>query len=352
MTNTDIHSAIKAFDSVKNSLEIWVVANISDTVQNMEDFIHHANYSEFFTRAEFASIISAISSINGYVRIFYSETELITYVCSNNRVINFDNIILYNFARDGIREGKKSLIPAFCDLYSIKYTGSNPFVISLLRNKFIYSKYLEMMGITIPASMRYMNYEFINDNTFAFPKRYIIKNNTESASIGLSERNIIEANSIYDLYSKVKRISEEIKSSDIIVQEYISGNECEVFVIKHKNQYYAFSPIMLIIHNSEILTDSISDNYEYSFELLSNKYSQAICNNIQRITERAAKYLNISGHARFDYRIDLEGNAYLTDIAGTPYITRHSSIDYLFTSILNLEYSDIFKLISYIKLDN
>lgn len=47
-----------------------------------------------------------------------------------------------------------------------------------------------------------------------------------------------------------------MKSDEILVQDYIKGRECEVFVIKKRNEYFAFPPIELSIHNSEIITTS------------------------------------------------------------------------------------------------
>ena len=51
---------------------------------------------------------------------------------------------IYNFSRDGIAEGKKSLIPAFCDLCGLKYTGSNAFTYILIEeiNGFLHRYFL------------------------------------------------------------------------------------------------------------------------------------------------------------------------------------------------------------------
>ena len=66
----------------------------------------------------------------------------------------------------------------------------------------------------------------------------------------------------------------------------------------------------------------------------------------------AADLLNIKNYARFDYRVKKNGEFFLIDIAGSPYLTRHSSIEYLFTQLLGLKYSDIFLLIAAITVAN
>ena len=67
--------------------------------------------TNFFSRTEFAEIVSAIFNCFGFARVFYSEIEFIKYVLDNN--ILKSECIVYNFSRDGRANGKKSLIPAF-----------------------------------------------------------------------------------------------------------------------------------------------------------------------------------------------------------------------------------------------
>lgn len=352
MLDEQIIKLLNEFDKYKYDYDIWIVANVLDTVQNYESFVNHTNFSEFFTKAEFASIYSAIVSVFGYVRTFYSEIEFIEHVIKNKNT-DFSKVIVFNLARDGVGEGKKSLVPSFCNLLSIKYTGSNPFVMSLLRNKFIYSKYLESMGIKIPQTLLFSNGKLNITNDFIIPKSLIVKNNCEAASVGLTEKNIINFDgNPKHLVTAAETLSKEMKSSHLLLQEYIDGSECEVLVIKINERYYAFSPIELLIRNSKIITDSVSNAYDYTFQELQEKKSINICTNIKNTTEKAAELLNIDDYARFDFRIDSNGEIYLIDIAGTPYLTRHSSVAYLFTNVLHLEYNNIFKLIIAASLSN
>lgn len=346
-----IKNIINNLESQKSNYIIWILANVNDTIQNKESFIQHANFSEFFSKAEFASIASSIIESFGYVRIFYSETEFMQYVFDNLNVLPKDNIIIYNFMRDGIGEGKKSLIPAFCDLYGLKYISSNAFVISLLRNKFVYSKYLYSLKIPVPfTACTNMLDSKIYDKIKG--EKIIIKNIFESASIGLDENNVFCVSDYCSLISIIEELNIKMNSNNLLIQEFIPGKECEVFVVKYQNKFYSFDPIMLNINNSSIITSDISDDYDYSFSRLSDNCSYQICNAIQKSAEKSADLLNIKNYARFDYRINDKGEFYLIDIAGSPYLTRHSSINYLFTQVLGLKYSDIFLFIAAITIDN
>lgn len=352
MNCNEINIILKEFKSERFKYTAWIIANINETVQSEESFIKHTNFSEFFSKAEFASIASAIISIFGYVRIFYSETEFINHVISKKESLNTNNIIVFNFSRDGIHEGKKSLIPAFCNLFGIKYLGSNPFVISLLRNKFIYTTFLRSVGIPVPISALYYKNGLMEYKIFKEASTLIIKNNQESASIGMTDKCLIQNWKNKDINYILNYQCSIMNTDKILIQEFIEGIECEVFVVKYKHSYHAFPPIKIAIHNSKIITNEISDTYDYSFSLLSLELNDNICRRIMQKTELAAKYLNIDDYARFDYRINTNGNFYLIDIAGSPYLTRHSSINYLFTEVLGFQYSDIFLYLSAISIKN
>ena len=94
------------------------------------------------------------------------------------------------------------------------------------------------------------------------------------------------------------------------------------------------------------MTSKISDSNSYTFVDLAKYMNNNVCNNIMQVTKKAAKLLNIKNYARFDYRVTSNGEFYLIDIAGSPYLTRHSSIAYLFTNILGINYNKIFSLLA------
>lgn len=351
MNYDKITNILNEFAAHRFNYDIWIVANVSDTVQDEETFIQHASFSEFFTKAEFASISSSIIELFGYVRIFYSEMEFINHVIFNKESLDTNRILIFNFSRDGIQEGKKSLVPSFCDLFGLMYVSSNAFVISLLRNKYVYTQYLKSLGISVPITLRYYLDEIFDNNSLN-NKQIIVKNVCESASIGMDEKSVFKLSDSTELNNKLEERCKTLGVSELLVQEYIPGKECEVFVVREGNTFYAFPPIMLNINNSKIITSAISDTYDYSFSPLTTNFSGEICSKIRLSSEKSAKLLGISNYARFDYRIKENGDFYLIDIAGSPYLTRHSSVEYLFTNILNLQYSDIFLLIAAITIKN
>ena len=61
MNKYQIEKMLHEFQQIKTNYTIWIVANVNETVQDEESFIQHANFTEFFSMAEFASIDSAIT---------------------------------------------------------------------------------------------------------------------------------------------------------------------------------------------------------------------------------------------------------------------------------------------------
>lgn len=344
-TSNNITKEILTYFKNQNiDYDVYVIADTQQKTKDMYNF-PHADESEFFSRSEFAEIASAIYYVFGYVRVFYSEIEFIEYYLKQK--INNSECIVINFARDGRANGKKSLIPSFCDLMKIRYTGSNGFVISLLRNKSIYTEYLHSNKIVTPKSMLYTGEESFENiyNNFECEK-VIVKNPFESASIGLTKNNIFA----FDAASKniLCKLSETMNCKELLIQNYIDGIECEVLVLQFKGQYYALDPIEIVFKEKmEYIDTEISNTYNYNFRLLDSSLKEQVCS----AAIKSAKLLGIKDYARFDFRIK-DRIPYLFDIAGTPYTIYHSSIAYLFREHFKLSYESIYKVIVSCMLSN
>lgn len=325
--------------------DVYIIADTQNKTSKESDLrVVHADESEFFSRAEFAEIASALFNVFGFAKVFYTETSFINYIITNN--IPVDGCIVYNLARDGRRLGKKSLIPAFCDLYNIRYTGCDAFTISLLRHKAFYTDILAQHNIPVPISICFhpdkddLNYIF----SIFKEKDIIVKNIYESASIGLTRDCKMQLTS--DNIKKLIDVSRSFKQQ-VFIQEYIDGIECEVLVLQQNGDYKALSPVAICLDQEhEFIDSSISNDYQYGFCLVRDEFASSI----KKSAEAAAKILGIKDYARFDFRIR-NGIPYLFDIAGTPYTIRHSSIAYLFRQ-LQFRYEDIYKVIVSCMLSN
>lgn len=335
-----IREILAYYNELKIDHDVFVIADTQQqTVNECCSRIFHADESEFFSRQEFAEIASSLYYVFGFVRVFYSEVSFIEYVMNKN--IDPQKSFVYNLSRDGQHAGKKSLIPAFCDLFNLKYTGCDAFTISLLRNKAMFSDILKLHNIKVPHSyiMSTINTKEFNIPLALSDKEIIVKNICESASIGLSIDCIVDLRK-QPIEALVKQ-AKKVNPKQVLLQEYISGFECEVLVFQFKGKYFALNPILIDLPTGTNFIDSkTSNSYNYKFKLLQDKQ---IVLSLCAAAEKAAQILQIKDYARFDFRIK-NGEPYLIDIAGTPYTIYHSSIAYLF-KMYNLKYEDIYKAI-------
>lgn len=334
-----LKECLNYFQQIDIDFDLYIIADTQERTTKITKYITHADESEFFSRKEFSEIASALFYIFGFVKVFYSELDFIEYILKEKPLPN--ECYIYNFSRDGIAEGKKSLIPSFCDLCGLYYTGSNAFTISLLRNKWFFTQILSNFKILTPKTILCTKSTIKNAKNF-LGKTVIAKNVFESASQGLSADNRILIEE--DYLDKIDAVMDRMRVKQILLQQYIDGPECEVLVIQFKNRYYAFEPIEIVINGNDFLDTDTSNSYNYSFRKLTDKLTSNIVNKIKYVAVKAAAALNIKDYARFDFRIE-RNQPYLIDIAGTPYTIKHSSIAYLFEEVMHLEYNDIYKVI-------
>lgn len=344
--NQIVNEIISQYKFEDICFDVYIVADTqTQTVRESDYRIAHTDESEFFSRMEFAEIASALFYVFGFAKVFYSEISFIEYIIHNK--VNPHECIVYNLSRDGKKSGKKSLIPAFCDLYNIKYTGSNAFVISLLRNKRIYSDVLSANGILVPVTKTFVPYRTHPEEILPLfeGKDILVKNIDESASIGLNSNCRITLKQ--DVYHTLNDTAMCVNPNRVLIQEFIDGLECEVLVVEYRGKYFALDPVEIVFSDGQAFMDSkTSNDYRYTFKILESAEADIV----RQAAVKAAEILGIKDYARFDFRVR-NGRPYLFDIAGTPYTIRHSSIAYLF-SHYGLKFEDIYKVIVTCMLSN
>ncbi|HGC9720897.1 TPA: ATP-grasp domain-containing protein [Streptococcus agalactiae] len=331
----NLKKAIEIFNKKNKKPDIYLVANAQDYTKKISEYdIIHSSNSEFFSAEELGEIASSLFEIGCYVSIFYTELDFIKFVLNNNYRLDYENLLILNLSRDGNLEGKKSLVPAFCDMMGIRYSGSNPFVVSLCRNKFIWSSVLKNHGINVPDFFAIKNNTKIGENSIKKDKKVIIKNIFESASIGLDDKSVVTNLIIDDKFLK--------NNENILIQDYVEGREIEVPFFKIGKEFIVSNPVCIdFFKGEEFLTSMSSDAYNYGFSSLNNI---SLSESIKEETKHIAEILGLNVYGRVDYRIDKNNKFFVIDIATMPYTINHSSFAYWFEKE-NLKYSDLYKIL-------
>lgn len=345
----DIQEKIKKIQTLCNQADIlskkFTIAFITshkEKTKNPKDYNAFSVKSEFYSDTLQNKIVSSFQSCGFTVKEFFNEEDFISYVLKTSYK-ELSNIIVINSAQKGTHIGRKSLIPAFCDLYNIHYIGSNPYIVSLCRDKFRCGNILEQNGIKTPKAWLYNSeYGWINGKPDSSVKQLIIKPNYESSSIGVNQDCIGEFSAEFE--KKVYEYSNTFKQ-DIIVEQFISGYEVETPVICTKTPFALF-PVGIEIDGKKIIGERILDyitrsqNYYtlYNFE----EYNKTLSDNLIETALKTTSLMNIQGFGRVDFRISVDGKYYVTDVSTNPHYTPYSSFFFIFSK-LGLNYTDMIK---------
>ncbi|MDR5000453.1 ATP-grasp domain-containing protein [Brevibacillus parabrevis] len=340
-----VEQSKKNTKEIQKKYQIALVCNSrSKTRPINHQQVEFSDNNEFFSDEEYDEIFSAIQSSNFYVDTYFNELTFITKTLEESYFRN--NKLVYNLSRNGSHVGKKSLIPSFCDLMGIPYTGSNAFVTSLCRAKYTYTKYLEAHNIATPKTWIYFGEEkWLNQEPPALETKVIIKPMHESASIGL------DTNSVFVFDEAMLAMLEELylsKKEPILLQKFIEGYECEIPLFI-SDKVYAMEPVGISINgkrklNYDFLTYTHSYENNYGFYSLADELSASKIALVKEYALQIGKLTNLTNYGRIDFRITDNGDPYLIDIATSPYTIKHSSFAYSFNK-LQLAYEDIYPTI-------
>lgn len=314
--------------SKKDSLIITILCNVAEETADYENYSEDSITSEFLTAEQLNTMVSAFRTNGFETNIYVDEEQFIRDVLSGQfYCVSGKHNIVFNSAQKGTSVGRKSLVPAFCDLQHICHNNSNAYIVSLCRDKFFSGKLVESFGLPCPDSWcyRYKN-GWLLDQHPENGRKVIAKLNYETSSIGLGRENIFTYSS--DTEEFIRSLSQKYRQ-DIVVQEFISGYEVEVPVIVDK-QHFAIAPMGIYYQEHMPLDDKILDYEErkahrYHFSDF-HQVSAAVANQLEHYAVSAAVVLGIQGLGRIDFRLsEADKTPYITDIATNPGIHKNTS---------------------------
>ena len=337
-----LHDLINVARKHNEMVMAALVLNVIDGTENFDNYTEMSVTNEFISHKQHEDIRQSLWDIGIETISYFDEVDFINDFL-NNKFSTAKRIIVINFAQKGIAIGRKSLVPSFCDLNKIWRTGSNAFVVSLCRSKFHSNVILKSCGLPVAECWLY-DYRFgwLNDSPPS-GLEIIMKLNYESSSIGLNDRNIF-------CYSKkkdnhIQMFSESYKQS-VLLEQFVRGYEVEVPVIyiKKEARHKALAPVGIMVSDREYIGGEILDykrRYadDYTFYLFSD-FNNLKSEEISKISEEAARILDIDDLARVDFRIDHDMNLHIMDIATSPYLLSESSFEYAF-KLYGLNYKHI-----------
>jgi len=326
----NLHSDVLAF---KQKYIIILVANVREKTTNFKDYTGTSVVSEFLTLSQYELIIETLRNQGFEVISYFDENEFIQDCILQNYYRDIGKqVIVINTAQKGTAIGRKSLIPAFCDINGLWHTNSNAYIVSLTRNKYHCDSILK--ANSFPVTNEYLF--FPNGGWFLNKKpnpgeRVIAKLNGETSSIGMSKENIFYYEDSKEAF--IKSLSHTYHQP-IIVQTFVSGFEVETPIIIAGDICEAVLPVGISVNEEKQLDDMILD-YNTRKNLIFDfynyqKFNTRVAEKLEECAINAIKLLGIEGFGRVDFRVDLNDNYFITDVAANPHLTKGMSFNYAF----------------------
>lgn len=329
-----IDNYIELAEQYNSSLTLILVANVEGKTTIYDDYQNTSVLSEYFTLEEFENISKAYKKFGYEVLSYFSEDAFMSAILNQKIRINNKKILVINSAQTGTYIGRKSLIPAFCEHFKLMHTGSNPYVVSLCRDKFHSNIIInECIDTHMDTYLFSATDGWLGNKMPPIGTKLIAKLNGESASIGLSQNNTFVYSENTEKY--LHQLSVQYMQP-IVVQPFISGYELELPIIIGA-EILPLVAAGIKIDGTEILGEKFLDynarmyhTYDfYDFDIFSPNLSIKV----KRNAKKAAKILGIEGFGRIDFRITASGECYVSDIATNPHITNDSSFAFVFQEL-------------------
>tara|TARA_B100000749_G_scaffold212519_1_gene167375 strand:+ start:1114 stop:2136 length:1023 start_codon:yes stop_codon:yes gene_type:complete len=214
-------------------------------------------------------------------------------------------------------------VVSYLELLRLPYTGCNPRGMVLSRDKALSKKLMAYHRIRVPDFTVFKRGLAIKrPRKLKFP--VIVKSLTQEASIGISQASVVEDET--KLRERVQFIHESI-GTDAIAERFIDGRELYVGVAG--NERLQVFPIWEINLSKlpdgahRIATDRVKWNVEYQkkHEIETNAatdLAETLSEQIQRVSKRVYRALEMSGYARMDFRLDAHGNFFVMEANANP----------------------------------
>lgn len=235
--------------------------------------------------------------------------------------------LVFNLVESVDSIGARSyLAPALLEKLGIPYTGCPAKSIFLTTNKILTKRSLRRLGIPTPAWIT------AGDSAGFSPENtYIVKSVCEDASIGLSEKSVVQFGSRENARCFLKQLNANPQTK-FFAETYIDGREFSVAILGEVGNPRLLPPLEMVFtgyderHQAKIVDYKAkwhTDSFEYqnTNSALCTDLAPALLEAMCRISETCWNHFRLRGYARVDFRVDAHGQPWVLEINANPCIT-------------------------------
>jgi len=290
-----------------NKPDILKPANVFDdddfyTIDQLKDALREIKGVDFSFLTNHDTLFSELMKLKG-------KLDYVFNLCDEG---------YYNNARNELH------IPALLDILRIPYTGAGPQCLAFCYDKSLVRGISKEMDIPVPDAI------FIKpgDNVFDLPLYFpaIVKPNFGDSSFGITQRCVVKNGE--ELINAISEIRENFGyDQSIIVEQFLTGKDLTLGIIGNPPDQYRILPISeddyselppelprICGYEAKWLPDSPYWKIKSILAVLPEKTRDIIETCSLKLFER----LECRDYARFDWRLDAEGNPKLLEVNPNP----------------------------------
>ncbi len=278
----------------------------------------------------------------GKISDFYSrlETEATPVRWEDlPNIIDFAYLALHGFL------GEDGSIQGLLTILGIPFSGSSLLANAISVNKHFVNRLLSHYNINIPEEIIKKKDASIEGEIYSFyekNKKLIVKPNQEGSSLGIT---IVESShDLEEAICKAEHIHSEY-TQDVILQEYIDGQEFSIIAIEENNQWKIFEPTEIAKDKNFIFTYNQKYLPGNTIKYTPGRFSFLLIEKIKNIVLEIIHIIKPNDIIRIDGIIENRTNKiYIIDINSFPG-TAPSSFVFLQGALAGLSPIDIINII-------
>ncbi|MGB9694667.1 MAG: D-alanine--D-alanine ligase family protein [Caldisericaceae bacterium] len=264
------------------------------------------------------AIKKSLESRGHKVKLYEASSPLLFYSLALDRPQFVMNI---GEGRNG--PYREAFVPAILDELKIPYSGSSVLSLAVSMDKVMTKEILKHANVPTPDFKVIRPYDNISIGNLQFP--VIVKPIYEGSSIGITSKSVCHTED--QLREDVLKEFEKLKRP-VLVEEFVAGAEVTVGVIGN------FPPVVLPPMEIDFsalsgreLKASAGGIQTYKFKVdyssranyfLPARFSEVVLSKIKKICYDAFVALRNQDIARFDLRVDKEGNPFVLEVNPLP----------------------------------
>jgi len=215
-------------------------------------------------------------------------------------------------------------IPAMLEQYGVLYTGAGPQCLAFCYDKSLVRGVAKEMEIPTPKAAFVKPKDNLYELPFDFPA--IVKPNFGDSSFGITQKSVCY--SYEDLVNAVSQIREQLGyDKPVLVEEFLPGKDISVGIIGNPPESYQALPV--IEEDYALLPEGLPRICGYEAKWLPNSSYSALRSITAEIPEDTRRTivgwcielferLECRDYARFDWRLDADGNPKLLEVNPNP----------------------------------